>query len=222
MPCIQSHFIEHINEDNYLNFVFEKEDIPIQILYYDLHEKDSKQQIIDFLNESKQCYHELREDDVPIVIFDLKQQKIIAVIILKVYPQCIYIVYRCVHPNYRGQGWGEFLTFLSIFFANYCGFRFVYASGISDINTTTKYERVGGFNEIAVSQYINIHKFGFEDFYRADTYSMDRARSFATLCGEQAETALDLKLGKLELYETYKSNLLENPRQFLKRFLDIS
>ncbi len=219
MTCSPADFIAHIKQDNHLNRIFRDYDIPVSIKYHD--PQTTGDLLKTFFGGTDQCAHTLDlDDDIPLVVHDMEKDKMVAVLILKAYPKCMYIAYQCVHQKYRGQGWGSFLTFMAVFFAKACAFHFVFSMGVSGMKTPAGYQRTGGYNDIDISQQMNIKTFGFEDFYSAETYTIARMKHFGSYCGEFAETALDLNLGNLVAYEIYKQDIVHNPRKKFAVFLD--
>lgn len=219
MPCNAIEFIAHIKQDNDLNMIFSDFEIPVRIKYY--NPKLTQKILANFFDNTAECAHTIdEEDDIPLVIEDIKAEKIIGVLVLTAYPKCLYITYQCVHDVYQSQGWGSFLTFIAIFFAKSCGFHYVFAVGVSGKQIATEYERVGGHNVIDVSQQMNL-KFGFEDFFSAKTYTIERMKHFSGYCGAVAETALDLRLGNLIAYEKYKNELVNDPQTKFAKFLNL-
>ncbi len=216
MPsCNLMQFISGIEFHSDINMIFEKSDINVRVHYYNPSEKLDELKYI-FENEAE-CSHTITKNDVPLIV--KQNKKIIALLILNVYEKCIYIGYQCVISKYRGQGWGQFLTFLAIFFAQKCGFDFVFSMGVSDMKIKSTNKRVGDYNFIDVSQYMNIKTFGFEDFYDVETYTMERMRKFGSYCGADAETVLDLRLGNLMLYEKYKRSFVDHTSIHFAKFL---
>ncbi len=215
--CKTKQFRNVVRQNSHLvNDVFNYHNIPALIKLYETSEE--MEQLNKWFTEGKVCSHEVEFSEVPIVVLDINKE-IVGCCVLTVYPRCLYFSYTCVSPRFQKMGWGQFVTFLGIFFALRYGAEAIFSMGVSDIKTTTKYSRVGDYNEIDVSQHLKITTFGFEDMYKKETYTIERMKSFAAKCGAYAETALDLVLGELRLYEAYKTNFVDNGRKVFQAFI---
>lgn len=211
--CSRSALVKAINEEGDV-LPHLKREIGVEIRAREIGERGG---LSAFLTNNG-CSMDIEPEYVCVVVA-LPGEPPIALLLLEPNERCLYITYLCVARERRGEGWGVFLGFLAAYFGIQCGVHQVYSNGISKQMTTTDYTRVGGTNEIALSQHMQITKLGFVDLWKQDGYSEETLTAMQEYCDGTPETSLDLRSGNLQLYEAYKESLLRDAKGVFSRFL---
>ena len=169
--------------------------------------------------EDEDCDPFLGDDTIYYLLKNINLEDNIGYIGIDQSENCIYINYLCIFKKYRSVSLSAFLAYIAIFLGIKNNKKYIFSVGVAKDTVEAPYERIIG-KEWVLSQGILINKFGFKDGYKLDTYNEGKLRGINEICGNYAETYLDLK-GDISKYEAYHHNFSSDPRTTIfKKYLD--